>query len=81
VKDQRLFDLPISKYDKLSAVEEKLNFISLVYEIFKQYKTKMDEIKNKIWKELNTKDLRELSEVIPKLIRRLRGKNYEHEPQ
>lgn len=41
----------------------------------------MDDIKSKIWKELNIKDLRELSEQVPKQIRRMRGKNYENEPQ
>lgn len=81
-KDQKLFDLPISKYEKLSAVDEKLNHIKPIFEIYRGYKKKMDEFLSKPWKELVTKDLRALAEDLPKKIRKeLRGKNYENEPQ
>jgi len=35
----------------------------------------MDEIKSKIWKELAVKDLAELSEALPRGMRKLRGKS------
>merc|ERR1711977_55761 len=33
IKDQKLFDLPISKYEKLSSVDEKLNHTKPIFEI------------------------------------------------
>jgi hypothetical protein len=82
IKDQKLFDLPISKYEKLSAVDEKLSHIKPIFEIFRGYKKKMDEFIAFSWKELVTKDLRAFAEELPKRIRKeLRGKNYENEQQ
>jgi len=75
IKDQKLFDLNISKYDLLSEVEERISFISKIYDIFKTNKTKMDELKTKLWKELNTKELKDLSEIVPKMVKKLRNKN------
>jgi len=65
----------------MTAVDERLSFMSNIYIIYREYKTKMDELKSKIWKELNVKELRELSDVLPKQVRKLRGKNYEVEAQ
>jgi len=33
VKDQKLFDLPVSKYDQLTAVDERITFMSSIYNI------------------------------------------------
>jgi len=36
IKDQKLFDIPISKYDQLTAVDDRLTFMGSIYSIYRE---------------------------------------------
>jgi len=75
ITDQKLFNLPISKYEKISAVEEKLKFLTPVMDIYRRHEVKLDKFRSSGWKQLNTKDFRDHSEFIKKEVSKLnRGK-------
>jgi len=75
ITDQKLFNLPISKYEKISAVEEKLKHLTPVMVIYRRHEIKMDKLRSSGWKQLNTKDFRDHSENIKKEVAKLnRGK-------
>lgn len=82
ITDQKLFNLPISKYEKISAVEGRLKHLTPIMDIYRRHEVKMEKFRASGWKQLNQKDYRDHSEVIKKEVAKLnRGKKYDSESQ
>jgi dynein heavy chain len=75
VEAEKLFDLPISKYDELIKMEEKNKEFDLIYNIYKDHQSQVKEWSLKPWNKLDIQELSKGAEDFDKKVRRLPSKH------
>jgi dynein heavy chain, axonemal len=79
VKAEKLFDLPISKYDELIKMEEMNKKYDLIYSIYKDHQNQVKEWSLKPWNKLDIQELLRGADEFDKKVRRLPNKYSEIE--
>jgi dynein heavy chain len=74
VRAQKLFDLPISKYDELIKMEEMNKKFDLIYSIYKDHQNQVKEWSLKPWNKLDIQELTKGADDFEKRVRRLPNK-------
>mmetsp|Transcript_40960 Transcript_40960/g.47071 ORF Transcript_40960/g.47071 Transcript_40960/m.47071 type:complete len:872 (+) Transcript_40960:2789-5404(+) len=76
VRAEKLFDLPISKYDELIKMEEmNKKTYDLIYSIYKDHQNQVKEWSLKPWSKLDSQELTKGADDFEKRVRRLPSKN------
>lgn len=75
VQAEKLFDLPISKYDELIKMEEMNKKYNLIYSIYKDHQNQVKEWSLKPWNKLDIQELTKGADEFEKKVRRLPNKH------
>ena len=75
VRAEKLFDLPISKYDELIKMEEMNKKYDLIYSIYKDHVNQVKEWSLKPWNKLDINELTKGADEFEKKVRKLPSKN------
>jgi dynein heavy chain, axonemal len=71
VQSEILFNLPISKYPQLIAMEERNGIYQKIYDIFANHAEKVKEFSMRPWPKLDVAELREEADLEQRLVRNL----------
>jgi dynein heavy chain len=74
VRAEKLFDLPISKYDELIKMEEANKKYDLIYSIYRDHQNQVKEWSLKPWNKLDIQELTKGADEFDKKVRRLPNK-------
>ena len=76
---EKLFNLPISTFKELVAIEEENKKLTILYDVYKQVKTSVGEWSTMLWAKLDAELLRVGADNFDKLKKRL-GKAFDDNP-